>query len=177
MRGRSRSYERFSLRRPLLQRETPMPTYNIVAPNAASFSSTWNTSPSTKLSTCAARSATVKPFSTSRRNSSRRLPRRVRSLGGRKTGLRRGLQPHQARRSRRGVIDPHKEAVTTHCAVASPGPKGWVCKGAHASLRSRGQPLQAGPAPAPSLRPLADPTQALFLPPRLLVQQHVNNGT
>src|SRR6185369_2225184 len=96
------------------------------------------------------------------------LVRELRSLRDRKTGLRRGLESRQARRSRGRVVDPHKEAVTTRGAIASPGPKGWACKGAHALLRSRVKPSRLDPRPRLSLRPLADPTQARFSAARLL---------
>src|SRR5450631_2698993 len=53
---------------------------NTAARSAARFSSRSSTSLNMKLPTCVARSAAVKQLSTSRRSSSRRLPRRARQL-------------------------------------------------------------------------------------------------
>jgi len=61
--------------------EAPCLRTDTVARSAARFSSMSNTSPSMKLPTCVARNAAMKPSCTSRRNSSRRRPRRARSSG------------------------------------------------------------------------------------------------
>src|SRR6185369_7455832 len=95
------------------------------------------------------------------------LVRELRSLRDRKTGLRRGLESRQARRSRGRVVDPHKEAVTTRGAIASPGPKGWACKGAHALLRSRVKPSRLDPRPRLACAPLQTQRRPVSLPRRL----------
>jgi hypothetical protein len=61
--------------------EAPCPPTSIVARNAVRFSSTSSTWPSMRRLDCVAPSAAAKPFSTSRRSSSRRLPRKARAPG------------------------------------------------------------------------------------------------
>src|SRR6185369_295853 len=90
-----------------------------------------------------------------------------RSLRGRATGLRRGLESCQARRSRGRVVDPHKEAVTTPGAIPSPGPKGWACKETHALLRSRIKPSRLDPRPRLACAPLQTQRRPVSLPRRL----------
>jgi hypothetical protein len=58
-----------------------------------------------------------------------------RSLSGFGLGSRRGESRRQTRRRRGRVAGPHNEPATTDGAANRPGPKGWACKGAQASLQ------------------------------------------